>query len=253
VQRQRGGHHAGDGGQLGQPVAFGAGSAAGGGAAWWWQPVQAGVGAQPQGDGHLPGQLPQPLAGVGAVTDQVDAARAEVAADQLDQLDGQVQPPRGVSWPPQPGQDRQAHRPGAEGQVDQHAQHHPVVGPGDAVPAWGQRVVVPLRPEDLAAGPAHEGVVTHQPHRRVGAGQHGQDQLQQAKAELVGRPAGLREEAVRAGMMPDLLKARATEDAGDGVQSRLGPKPAGQPAEGGEGWGGEAAAEAAQQAGDRSR
>jgi hypothetical protein len=85
-----------------------------------------------------------------------------------------------------------------------------------------------------------------------GGDQQGKDQVEQDQAELVGRPAGSREEAVGPGMMPGLLKAGAHEHAGDGVHAWLGPEPAGQAAEGGEGRGGEAAAEAVQQAGDRT-
>ncbi len=108
-------------------------------------------------------------------------------ADQPDQRCGQVQPPGGVAWPPQPGQDRQAHRPVRhKWQVDQHPDHDPVVGPGDAVAAGGQRVVVPGGPEDLAAAAAHERVVADQPHRRAGGDQHGHDQVEQDQAELVG-------------------------------------------------------------------
>jgi len=77
-------------------------------------------------------------------------------------------------------------------------------------------------------------------------------QVEQDQAELVGRPAGRREEAVRAAVVPGLLEAGADQHAGDGVQAGLGPEPAGQAAERGEGRGGEAATEAAQQAGDRA-
>src|SRR6266536_4462143 len=175
VQRERGGHQASQGAKLREPVAAGAGPATGAGTAWRCQPVQGGVGAQPAADGDLGGQVAELAAGVGAVADQVDAAGAEVAADHLDQLDGQVQPPRGVPWPPQPGQDGQADRPVRhKRQVDQHAQHDPVVAPGDGVAANPQRVVVPGGPcEDLAAGPPHEGVVDHQPDRRVGRDKDG--------------------------------------------------------------------------------
>ena len=135
----------------------------------------------------LGGQVAQLLAGVGAVADQVHAAAAEVAADQLDQLDGQVQPPGGVAWLPQPGQDRQAHRAVRhKWQVDQHPHHDLVVGPGDPVAAGGQRVVVPGGPEDLAAAAAHEGVVGDQPDGCAVSDQQSADEVQQDQAELVG-------------------------------------------------------------------
>jgi hypothetical protein len=73
--------------------------------------VQGGVGAQPAADGDLGWQVAELAAGVGAVAGQVDAAGAEVAADHLDEVDGQVQPPRGMPWPPQTGKDQQADRP----------------------------------------------------------------------------------------------------------------------------------------------
>ncbi len=60
---------AGKQGQLGQPVAFGAGSATDAGPPRSRQPVQARVGAQPGGDGHLLGEAAQRLAGIGAVHD----------------------------------------------------------------------------------------------------------------------------------------------------------------------------------------
>ncbi len=53
-------------------------------------------------------------------------------------------------------------------------------------------------------------------------------------------------------MVPGLLELGADEHATDGVQAGLGPEPAGKAVEGGEGVGGEAAAEAVQQAGDRA-
>jgi hypothetical protein len=159
-----------------------------------------------------------------------------VAADHLDQLCGQVQPSRGVPWLPQAGQDRQADWPvGQHRQVHQHAHHDPIVGPGDAVAAGGQRVVVPGGPEDLAAGSAYERVVCDQPDRRAVGDQHDQDQVEQDQAELVGRPAGCGEEAVGAAVVPGPLQAGADEHATDGVQAGLGPEPVGQPAEGGEG------------------
>jgi hypothetical protein len=95
--------------------------------------------------------------------------------------------------------------------------------------------VVPGSSEDLAAGPAHERVVDHQPDRRAVGDQRGQDQVEQGQAKLVGRPACRCEEAVGAAVVPGLLEAGADQHAGDGVQSRLGPEPAGQAAEGGEG------------------
>ena len=112
--------------------------------------------------------------------------------------------------------------------------------------------MVPAGPKDLAAGPTHERVVTDQPHRHTSGDQPHHDQVEQAKAELVGRPAGRGEEAIGAAVVPGLLQAGADEHAGDGVQAGLGPEPAGQPTERREGGGGEAAAEALQQAGNRS-
>ena len=187
VQRERGGHPAGQAGQVGEPVAFGTGSAAGAGTPWRWQPVQARVGTEPAADGGLGGQPLQRPAGVGAVADQVDAAVAEVGADQPDQLAGQVQPTGGVPGLPQSGQDRQAHRAVRhKWQVDQHADHDPVVGPGDAVAAGGQRVVVAWGPKDLAAAAAHEGVVGDQPDGCAVSDQQSADEVQQDQAELVG-------------------------------------------------------------------
>lgn len=136
VERERGGDHAGEGGRLGEPLAFGAGSATGAGPPRWRQPVQACVGAQPGGDGDLLGEAAQRLAGVGAVQDQVDAARTQVLADHPDQLDGEAEPSRSVPGLPQASQDRQAD--GSvwdERQVHQHAHDDPVVCPGDPVAA----------------------------------------------------------------------------------------------------------------------
>jgi hypothetical protein len=92
---------------------------------------------------------------------------------------------------------------------------------------------------------------TSRPGAPVGD-QRGPDQVEQDQTELVGRPARRCEEAVGAAVVPGLLEAGADQHAGDGVQSRLGPEPAGQPVERGEGRGGEAAMEAVQQAGDRA-
>jgi hypothetical protein len=139
-----------------------------------------------------------------------------------------------------------------ERQVHQHAHHHPVVAPGDGVAANPERVVVPGGPIDLAARAAKQGVVDHQPHRRTGRDQQAKDQVEQAKAELVGRPAGRREEPVRAAVMPGCRQAGRDQHAGDGVGLGLGPEPDDQGAEDLEGGGGEAAAEALQQAGDRA-
>jgi hypothetical protein len=94
-------------------------------------------------------QVVQVAAGVGAVTDQVDAASGKVLADQPDQVAAKPQPPGGVVWPPQAGQDGQAHRPATEGQVDQHAQDHPGVGPGARSAPAARRVVVPGGPNTL--------------------------------------------------------------------------------------------------------
>jgi hypothetical protein len=149
--------------------------------------VQARVGAQPAADGDLGGQLVQRLAGVGAVHQQIDAPVAQVLADHRDEVDGQAEPSWGVLGLPQACQDGQADRPVRQHrQVDQYAHHDPVVGPGGPVASRGERVVVPGGPEDLAAGPAHERVVTDQPDRRVVGDQHGQDQVEQDQAELVG-------------------------------------------------------------------
>jgi hypothetical protein len=46
--------------------------------------------------------------------------------------------------------------------------------------------VVPCGPEDLAAGPAGEGVVTDQPDRPAVSDQQGADEVQHDQAELVG-------------------------------------------------------------------
>jgi hypothetical protein len=153
VQRERGGLQASDGGQLRQPVALVRGRPC--------VPRRRGGASRCRRASARSRQVTVTclgrsrscrLSGVGAVYQQVDAALAEVATDQLDQLDGQVEPPGGVLGLPQPGQDRQTDRPvWDKRQVDQHAQHHPVVGPGDAVAPRCQRVVVPASPEDLAA------------------------------------------------------------------------------------------------------
>jgi hypothetical protein len=73
---------------------------------------------------------------VGGVVDQVHRPVPEVASDLVEQLAGQLQ--RGavrVAGDPQPGQDRQAHRPGEEWWVDDGAAHHPAVAPGGPVAA----------------------------------------------------------------------------------------------------------------------
>ena len=256
-QRERGVDHAGQHLQVRQPGALDPWSAPSPGR-WWCQLVQRGVAAQPGRHRHLGGQPGQRLAGVGGVADQVDATVGKVGADEPDQLAGQVElGAAGLAGPPQPGQDRQAHRPvGHKRQVDPDPDHDPAVGPRDrlaALAADPQRVVMPGGGPHLAARAAVQGVVDHQPQRTVAVHQPRADHRQQRQTELVGRPACGREEPVRPGVVPASHQPRADKHPADGPRARLGHKPRHQPAEGGEGRRGEAATKAGEQVHERGR
>jgi hypothetical protein len=153
-----------------------------------------------------------PIRWTGLVPDVVD--------DQVEQLAGQDQ--RGmvpIAGQPQPGKDRQAHRPGEQRRVTADADHHPAVTqagrwrPGPAV-SWCQATPCSLRP-------VRRQIVHGQHQRRAGRDQGGADQLQQHQSELVSRPACGREEPVGQVVVAPASKSGADQQPGDGALARL--------------------------------
>ena len=218
------------------------------------------VGAQLAGDGGLLGQLAQLLAGVGAAQNQVDAAGAQVAADQLDELDGQV---------PRPGVRPSRH---SLARIGRQTGRCAINGSQTSTPttsqllaqatrcrpgasgSWCQAAPKSLRPHRRMRVSAHEGVVTHQPHRRADGDQQGKDQVEQDQVEQdqADQRALAKKRCGRAWCQA--CCRRAPQSMPQTVCSPgWAPNPRAQPAEGAEGRGGEAAAEAVQQAGDQGR
>jgi hypothetical protein len=192
------------------------------------------------------------FADVGGVADQVDGAVPDMAGDHVQELAGQHQRGVvGVAGDPQPGQDRQAHRPGQERRVTDDADHDPAVAPGGPVAAGASAVVVPGGAVQPAAAATPQGVVHSQQQRRPGRDQGGADEVQQDQPELVSRPAGAGEEPVGQVVVAAAGKARADQHSGDGAQARLGHEPAHQGLEGPKRRRGEAGREDGQEGGQR--
>jgi hypothetical protein len=199
------------------------------------------VAAQPRGHGDVGGQPLEGLADVGGVADQVHRPVPDVGDDQVEQFAGQDQ--RGVvalAGDPQPGKDRQAHRPGEERQVHDDADHHPAVTPRWPVAAGAVAVVVPGRAVQFWAGTAPQRVVDGQHQRSAGRDQGVADEVQQDQAELVSRPAGGGEEAVGQVVVAPAGQPGADQHPGDGAQARLAQEPGHQCLEGPHGRRGEA-------------
>jgi len=113
--------------------------------------------------------------------------------------------------------------------------------------------VVPGGTPHLAARPAKQGVVDHQVKRGLPVQQPGGDQVHQQQAERIRRPAGCREEPVRAGVVPAPGQARADQHPGDGALAGLGEEPRDQPTEGPKRRRGEAGTEHDEQVGKQAR
>jgi hypothetical protein len=113
--------------------------------------------------------------------------------------------------------------------------------------------MVPGGAVQLAAGPAPQGVVDRQHHCGIGRDQHLGDEVQQAKAELVSRPAGGGEEPVGQVVVASAGQAGADQHPGDGVLARLGQEAGHQRLEDPEGRRGEAGTERDAQVGKRAR
>ncbi len=200
------------------------------------------------------GQPPQGFADVGGVADQVDGPVAEVDDGQVEQFAGQLQRGVvGVAGGPQAGQDRQAHRPAQEREVDDDADHDPAVAPGGPVAAGAVAVVVPGRAVQLWAAAAPQGVVDRQHDRGAGRDQRLGDEVQQDQAELVRAPACGGEEPVGQVVVAAGGQPCPDQHPGDGVLARPGQEPGHQCLEGPHRRRGEAGAERDEQVGERAR
>ncbi len=134
----------------------------------------------------------------------------------------------------EPEEERQADRPPARAR-QRHDEHdlHPAVAPAGASarPLWLGAVVEVVRAVYVLAGATEEAVVYGEADRRVACQQHRDEQLHEPQPELVGRPAAVGEEGVRAAVMPHPGQPGALQHPGDGVLADAGDEPDRQHAE----------------------
>jgi hypothetical protein len=103
-------------------------------------------------------QAAQVIPDIGGVTDGVHLTAGVAGGDQFDHHPG-VGELACAAGMPQPGQDRQAHRPGQKRHHHNHTGDHPAVAEPDRLGPLGGAVVVPEHPEHLAARALEQGVV----------------------------------------------------------------------------------------------
>jgi len=85
------------------------------------------------------------------------------------------------------------------------------LGEPDRFRAFRRPVVMPGHPEYLLAGTPEQGVVNSEGQRGSGRDQSGHDQIGQSQSHRIARPAGVREQSVRATVMPHLIQAGTGE------------------------------------------
>ena len=123
---------------------------------------------------------------------------------------------------PEPQEDRHAHGPLQERRLDIDAGGDPVVAPRDsAAGAVGGRVVMPEAPEHLTAAALGQRVVDRHDQRLPRGHQARDEQLREPQPELIRRPAGVAEEPVRAGVMPDPRQPAAGQHPAHGPLAGL--------------------------------
>ena len=132
-------------------------------------------------------------------------------------------------------EERQADHPPADARqgYDQH-DHHEAVAPARALPGplWLGAVVQVVRAVYAPSGASEQRVVDGQRDRRVWSHEHRDQEPQQPQAQLVGLPAPVGEEGVRAAVVPDARKARPLQHPRDGVLADAGDEPDREHAEG---------------------
>ena len=154
-----------------EPVPFGAGPAAAAGARRR-QVIQHRVAGDPAGPGHVAGQGAQRRAVVGGVGHDVHRPVREGQCELADQGGGGLH--LAVSVPlagqVQPGQHRQAHRPGAERQPDHDPGGDKAVAVAELAQARGAAVVLPAGAVYLATAAAEHRIIDRD--LQVSAGRH---------------------------------------------------------------------------------
>src|ERR1039458_1099579 len=228
--------------------------------ACWWELVDRGVCAHSGGQVDVGGQPLPGSGGVGAVHRELDRPAGEVLDDDVDELSSEL----GLGGPvgvlivlrtKQPEEDGQADHPPARAwqRYDEH-DHDPAVPEAGALPRalWLRSVVQVVRAVYALSRAPEERVVDGQADWRAGRHEHRDQQLQELDAELVGIPAAVREEGVRAAVMPHAREPGGLEHSCDGVLADTGDEPDGQHAERPIARCGEARREQGKQTGERT-
>jgi hypothetical protein len=127
------------------------------------------------------------------------------------------------------------------------------LGEPDRFRAFRRPVVMPGHPEYLLAGTPEQGVVNSEGQRGSGREQSGHDQIGQSQSHRIARPAGVREQSVRAAVMPHLIQAGTGEHSTHRSTASLSDQANNQPDESMECWSGKARPEHGKETGQRAR
>ena len=140
-----------------------------------------------------------------------------------------------VLGPKDPEEDRQTDLSAAQaGELDDEHDHDPAVPPPGAPPRTlrlGAVVQVVSAPHPPSRAP-EEGVVYGQTDRSARRHEHRHPEVQQAQPQIVGIPAPVGEEVVRAAVMPLPGQPRGLQHPGDRAVADAAEKPDRQHAEG---------------------
>ncbi|MDT0550301.1 hypothetical protein RND15_47835 [Streptomyces sp. DSM 41529] len=125
------------------------------------------------------------FADVSGIPDHVHGAVREVGRDPFGHFAGQGDLP-GVPGTPQPGQHRQAHRPGQERHSHHDPGDHPAVAEAGRARAPGRADMQPGCTEDLPSAPFEQGVVHRDQERCIVRQDALDDPSGQGQADLIG-------------------------------------------------------------------
>jgi hypothetical protein len=190
------------------------------------------------------------LPDVCGVPDHVDCPVRIACRDEFGQLTG-IRDLPGAPGTPEPGQDRQAYRPGAERQVHDDPGDDPAVAEPDRLGTLRRAVVMPGRGVHLLPRAFEQGVVDYDDDRHLCGHQQRHDQIGHRQAGLVGTPACSGEEPVRPGVVPGVFEPCAQQHPADCAPAGLRDQTDHQAAERAVARSGETGAESGQQNGQR--
>ena len=162
--------------------------------------------------------------GVGGIADGMHRPGGVAGGDRLDHLPGE-RDLAGASGAPQPGQDRQAQRPGQERQLHDDPGDHPAVTEPNRLGTLGRAIVMPGDAEHLLARAFEQGVIDHHGDRRTRRQQPGHDRIAQHQPDRIRAPASGGEEVVRTAVMPHPFQPGAQQHPAHSPAPRLRDQP----------------------------